>query len=213
MSRRLRPIPMKPSLLTLKGISKRQIIEHFEVLYKEYVNKVNEIVEKLPGASREEANSTYSEIRELKLEETFARNGVILHELYFLNLGGVNEHPDPLVISEITRAFGSYEYWKEDFRATAMAARGWAILAFDYRDRTLHNYLLDAHNIGVITYSVPLLILDVYEHAYFIDYSTRRKAYIDAFMENIDWRTVRKRFQGLMEAGTGSLTVAEMDME
>lgn len=72
--------------------------------------------------------------------------------------------------------------------------RGWAVLSFDYRDGRLHNYGLDAHNIGVITGSVPLLVLDVYEHAYFIDYGTRRAAYIEAFMENIDWEVVNRRF-------------------
>jgi Fe-Mn family superoxide dismutase len=190
---------MKPSLLNLNGISQRQITEHFDILYKGYVKKVNEISEKLPHASKEEANPTYSCFRELKLEETFARNGAVLHELYFLNLGGYNREPSNLLIEALARSFGSYKEWEKDFKATALSARGWAMLVFDPRDENLRNYLLDAHNIGVVIHSMPLLVLDVYEHAYFIDYGARRKPYVDAFMSNIDWDVVNQRFRSIME--------------
>ncbi len=189
---------MKPSLLQLNGISQRQITEHFDILYKGYVNKTNEITERLLGARREEADPTYSYFRELKLEETYAKDGVILHELYFLNLGDNGQPCSPL-LDAITRAFGSYGEWEEDFKATGLSARGWAILTFDPRDGALHNYLLDAHNLGVVANSIPILVLDVYEHAYFIDYGAHRKPYIDAFMLNIDWDVVNRRFHGVME--------------
>lgn len=192
---KIRPIPMKPSLLQLNGISQRQITEHFDILYKGYVNKTNEITERLLGARREEGNPTYSYFRELKLEETYAKDGVILHELYFLNLGANGQPCSPL-LDAITRTFGSYGEWEEDFKATGLSARGWAILTFDSRDGALHNYLLDAHNLGVVANSIPILVLDVYEHAYFIDYGAHRKSYIDAFMLNIDWDVVNRRFQG-----------------
>lgn len=123
VAKKLRPIPMKPDLLRLNGISERQITEHFEILYKGYVSKVNEISEKLPEADWDEANPTYSEIRELKLEETFARNGVVLHELYFLNLEA-NGRPDRSLMDAITRSFTSYKAWDSHFRATGLAARG-----------------------------------------------------------------------------------------
>lgn len=188
------PIPFKPELLTLNGISPRQIEEHFNVLYIGYVNKTNEIRKRLMTASRAEPSSTYSPYRCLKVEESYAFDGVKFHEYYFENLGGKYKRPDGLLERAIIDSFGSYQNWIEDFKALGLSMRGWAVLSFDYRDGGLHNYGLDAHNIGVITGSVPLLVLDVYEHAYFIDYGTRRAAYIEAFMENIDWEVVNRRF-------------------
>ncbi len=81
--------------------------------------------------------------------------------------------------------------------ATGMAARGWTVLAYDTRDNGLHNILLDAHNVGVISSWTPLLVLDVYEHAYYIDFGTAKKAYIDAFIKNIDWQVVNTRYQAI----------------
>lgn len=194
MNNRISPISLNPDLLRLEGISEKQIREHFEVLYKGYVNKVNEIKEKLATANRAEASSMYSEIRSLKVEETFNMDGVKFHELYFQNLGGAGGRPKGPLLQAIIDNFGSYEKWEEDFIATGLAARGWAVLSFDPRDRGLHNYLLDAHNVGVVIRTVPILILDVYEHAYFIDYGTKRRAYIEAFMRNINWEAAASRY-------------------
>lgn len=186
-----RLVPKKYNLV-LNGISERTLKEHY-ILYEGYVSKTNEIWTKLLTADRSKANATYSEYRELKLEETYALDGVKLHELYFENLGGMGGPATGLIASMITCDFGSFENWLNDFKACATSARGWTALCFDPIDLKLHNYLQDSHNQGIISRSIPLLIIDTYEHAYFIDYGTDKKGYIDAFMKNVKWDEVNKR--------------------
>lgn len=178
--------------LVLRGISQKTLEEHYK-LYNGYVNKTNEIWEKLKIADRSNANASYSEYRELKLEETYCLDGVKLHELYFENLGSNGGYPDGLIASMITLDFGSFDNWKEDFIACGISSRGWTLLCFDPIDLKLHNYLQDLHNHGVVSRAVPLLVLDTYEHAYFIDYGTDKKSYINAFMDNIKWSEVNRR--------------------
>ncbi|KXG78045.1 Superoxide dismutase [Fe] [Fervidicola ferrireducens] len=191
---KIKPIPMNPRLLLMPGFSERQIREHYEVLYKGYVNKVNEIRGFLLSANRQEANATYSDFRGLKKAETYAMDGVILHELYFENLGGPGGVPKGDLMRQIEKDFGSYKAWLEDFTATGISARGWAVLVYDRRGGRLFNYLLDAHDHGVIQNTGAILVLDVYEHAYFIDYGTRKADYIRAFMQNVDWAVAEKRW-------------------
>ena len=181
----------------LDGLSEKQLSEHHDVLYAGYVKKVNEIRSKLMNVDKTTTNATYSDLRELKVEESFALNGVKLHEGYFDNMGGKGGKATGDVGKWIESDFESYEQWEEEFRALGIAARGWVVLAFDLDDGMLHNYICDVHNQGGIWNCVPLLILDVYEHAYFIDYGTGRKSYIETFMKNIDWGFVNsliKRF-------------------
>lgn len=171
---------------SLDGLSENQLKQHHDVLYVGYVNKVNEIQGKLKSADVSEANATFSMIRELKLEETFAVNAVKLHEGYFASLGGNGQIGGPIQ-DMVSEDYGSYENWEKDFRAAGIGARGWVVLAYDMDWNIVHNYSLDAHNFGDIFNAIPLFILDVYEHAYFIDYGTNRKDYIEAFMKNANW--------------------------
>ena len=180
----------------LQGISGRQIEEHHDVLYKGYVNKLNEIEAKLADANPAEGNPTYSLIRELKKEEVFTTNAIRLHEGYFENLAPGGQKPAGPVRDLIVQDFGGYDAWEAEFRGMGMAARGWVVLAFDWNDRRLHNYLSDIHSDGVWNAS-PLLILDVYEHAYMIDHGTARKAYLEAFLQNINWDAVNRRIENL----------------
>ena len=181
-----------------KVISKEQFEAHYR-LYEGYVNNINKVDSILESnPPREDANTTFSYYRELKRGETFALNGVILHELYFENLGrGTHNEPDSRTREFIERDFGSYQNWKDDFVATAKASRGWAVLSFDQRSNKLRNISLDAHDVGNISYSAPILILDMYEHAYFYDYLEKRAEYIDCFMENINWDVIAERVEGL----------------
>ncbi|MBI5167165.1 MAG: superoxide dismutase [candidate division NC10 bacterium] len=179
----------------LRGISKRQIEEHHGTLYKGYVRKLNEIEEKLQTADPAEANATFSQIRELKMEKCFATNAMYLHEGYFANLGGDGKAKGKIA-ELITQDFGSLERWEKDFRAAGIAARGWVVLAYNWYDRRLHNYSSDYHTQGIWN-SSPLLILDVYEHAYMIDFGVARAKYLDAFFANIDWDEVNKRVEAL----------------
>lgn len=171
--------------------------EQFEVhmrLYEGYVNKINEIdCILMNNPDRENANATFSFFRECKRGETYALDGVILHELYFENIGGRVNRPTKEALSQIEMYYGRYEYWAEDFVATAKASRGWAMLCYDQRSYRLRNISLDAHDLGNIAYSAPILVLDVYEHAYFLQYADNKTEYINRFMENINWEIVSDR--------------------
>lgn len=169
----------------LPGISKKMVDQHFK-LYEGYVKKTNEIQEKLETADKKEANGVYSAYGELRRQETFAVNGMKLHEFYFSSLGG-DGVPKGELAPMIERDFGSIDAWKEEMIATGISARGWAVLAYDFKDMKLHIYGSDAHNVGAVWNCATLVVLDVYEHAYFIDYGVDRKTYIDSFFKNLNW--------------------------
>jgi Fe-Mn family superoxide dismutase len=172
----------------LPGLSAKQLAEHHDVLYAGYVKKVNEIRAALPTADRAGANATWSQLREMKLEEGFALNGVTLHERYFDNLTPNGNQEAGIIQDWIAADFGAFDKWAEEFAALGLASRGWVVLAFDLKDGRLHNYIADMHNQGGIWGAIPLLVLDVYEHAYFLDYATARKKYVETFLKNVDWR-------------------------
>ncbi|HOK48474.1 MAG TPA: superoxide dismutase, partial [Bryobacteraceae bacterium] len=166
----------------LDGISARTMTEHYK-LYQGYVNKYNEIMEKIASADRGSANQTFSDIRSLKVDLTFAIGGVKNHELYFGHLGGKGGDPPAEIKRQLEKDFGSVEAWRNDLKATGMASRGWAWLAWDRDWNYLFNYAGDAQNTFPVWNAVPILALDVYEHAYYLDYGTARASYIDAFFK------------------------------
>lgn len=197
----------------LPGMSLRSLQEHFK-LYQGYVKKTNEIQGKLVTADKTEANGIYSFYGELRREETFAVNGMKLHEVYFPGFGGdpstvsagspqaslgQGGKPSGALAEMLARDFGSSAAWQEEMVATGISSRGWAILAFDLKDNRLHVYGSDAQNVGAVWGAIPLIALDVYEHAYFMDHGTNRKAYIEAFFKALDWTYANKLFveQGL----------------
>ena len=181
--------PLDPRLLRLQGISRASVEAHYR-LYQGYVAKRNEILGTLDGVDLGGANQVYSELRALKVDLTFAVGGIKNHELYFAHLGGEGGDPDGGFRALVERDFGSVEAWRSDLRATALAARGWAWTAYDWDVRRLFNYLGDAQNTFPVWNATPLVALDVYEHAYFLDYQTDRASYVDAFFENLDWQVV-----------------------
>jgi superoxide dismutase, Fe-Mn family len=183
------PRELKPELYELDGISRAAVEAHYK-LYEGYVNKRNEILRALDGVALDKANQVYSEIRALKVELSFAIGGIKNHEIYFEHLGGGGGDPDGLIGDLIRRDFGSVADWRADLKATGMAGRGWAWTAYDWDEGRLFNYVGDAQNTFPIWNATPLVALDVYEHAYFLDYQTDRASYIDAFFDNLDWRTV-----------------------
>ena len=183
------PRQLKPALLELDGISREAVEAHFK-LYEGYVNKRNEILGKLADVDLSAANQVYSEVRALKVDLSFAIGGIKNHEIYFEHLGGNGGDPDGLARDLITRDFGSVADWRADLKATGMAGRGWAWTAYDWDEGRLFNYVGDAQNTFPIWNATPLVALDVYEHAYFIDYQTDRASYIEAFFANLDWGVV-----------------------
>jgi len=180
---------LKPSLLELDGISRESVEAHYK-LYQGYVAKRNEILGKLNGVDLASANQVYSEVRALKVELSFAVGGIKNHEVYFEHLGGNGGDPDGLIGDLIERDFGSVVDWRNDLKATGMAGRGWAWTAYDWDEGRLYNYIGDAQNTYPIWNATPLVALDVYEHAYFLDYQTDRASYIEAFFDNLDWDVV-----------------------
>lgn len=193
---------LKPQ--NLEGISNEQIEPHFEAHYKGYVTKYNEIQEKLADqnfADRSKANQNYSEYRELKVEETFNYMGVVLHELYFgmLTSGGKGEPSDALK-KKIEEDLGGLDACTNELKAAAIAFRGWAILGLDIFSGRLVVNGLDAHNVYNLTGLIPIIVIDTYEHAYYVDYKNKRPPYVDAVLKNINWDVVNERFEKAMKA-------------
>lgn len=188
----------KLAFTELNGISSETIKNHYEKLYKGYVKKWQEINVKLDLADRTSANATFSDLRELKVEESFAANAVILHEAYFDILGGDGKH-EGKILEGIMKSFGTFEKWIEDFKALGLCSRGWVVLGYDFNDGELRNYLLDAHNLYGIWGVAPILVMDVYEHAYFIDFGADRKMYIETFFRNLNWKAINKKFEYIIK--------------
>jgi Fe-Mn family superoxide dismutase len=185
----IKPRELKTSLLELDGISRASVEAHYK-LYQGYVAKRNEILGKLAGVDLGAANQVYSEVRALKVDLSFAIGGIKNHEIYFEHLGGGGGNPSGAIARLIERDFGSADAWRADLKATGMAGRGWAWTAYDWDEGRLFNYVGDAQNTFPIWNAAPLVALDVYEHAYFLDFQTDRASYIDTFFDNLDWGVV-----------------------
>jgi Fe-Mn family superoxide dismutase len=185
----IRPRDLKPALHELDGISRATIDAHYR-LYQGYVAKRNEILGRLADVDLSTANQVYSDLRALKVDLTFAIGGIKNHEIYFEHLGGEGGAPTGAIAGLVERDFGSVDAWREDLKATGMAGRGWAWTAYDWDEGRLFNYVGDAQNTFPVWNATALVALDVYEHAYFLDYQTDRGAYIDAFFRNLDWAAV-----------------------
>lgn len=199
MAHEVQPLPFDPE--ELQGISKRTTEIHHGKLYAGYVNKRNEVEQKMKETDLSAANQIYSQWRGLKDGETFAANGMVLHEIFFDILGGDGVVEDTGIQQAIIEDFGSWERFIEEFEATAMSARGWAVLAYDPSDKRLHIYQADAQNQGAVWGAVPVLPLDVYEHAYMIDFGSDRKTYVHALFENVDWQKVDRRYNKAIGRG------------
>jgi superoxide dismutase, Fe-Mn family len=179
----------------VKGITLKQLEEHYK-LYTGYINKLNEIWNMpVDAKSYGEGNPTYSNMRSLKLGETYALDGVKLHELYFQIMTAGYKAPQGEIANLIIRDFKSLENFYDYLKKVGTSVRGWAVLVIDPIDNKLHIIGSDAHDTGAVWCSYPLLVLDVYEHAYFLDFGTDRKKYIDVFLNNINWGEVNTRLK------------------
>lgn len=187
----------------LDGISARTMTEHYK-LYQGYVNKYNEIMGKLDAADRGAANQIFSDVRALKVDLTFAIGGVKNHELYFGHLGGKGGEPPAEIKKQLERDFGSVEKWMADLKATGIASRGWAWTAYDRDWGYLFNYAGDAQNTFPVWNAVPVVGLDVYEHAYYIDFGVARASYIDAFFKNLNWDAIGQNWERAKSTSKGT---------
>ncbi|MCK9351425.1 MAG: superoxide dismutase [Candidatus Paceibacterota bacterium] len=178
-------------LLGLAGFSDALLKNHF-TLYGGYVANVNKLAEK--SETIEVGSPEYSE---LKRRFAWEWNGMHLHELYFENLSVENQPfpEDGELYKKIAERFGSYENWEKDFRATgAMRGIGWVILAYHKEEGRLFNIWVNEHDVGLLSGTAPLLVMDVFEHAFMLDYGLRRADYVEAFWQAIDWKKVEERF-------------------
>ncbi len=179
----------------IEGLTEKQITQHLG-LYGGYVNKLNEIEQKLATVERA-GNYSYSEYSELKRREAVAFNGTFLHEMYFENLTPVKLDSSFKVGSAINAAFGSYANWDKDVRAAASSTPGWVVMTYSKVDKKLHDYIMYEHHIGLPVHQVPILALDCWEHAYMIDYGTNKAEYLRVFLKNVDWKVVEDRLKAI----------------
>lgn len=176
---------------------------HYNKHHKGYVVALNTIEKELETADRSAANGNYSRIGELKRRLTWNHSGALLHDIYWSNLGGDGDSSKgPDILAAIKKDFGSFEKWKEDFKATALSAKlsGWGLLVFDrlYSGRLL-NVLVDEHQYGAIWGGIPLIACDVFEHAYYHKDGPGRATYIDNFLANLHWGRINERYKKLVK--------------
>jgi Fe-Mn family superoxide dismutase len=176
----------------MTGLSASQIEQHLK-LYKGYVAKSNEIYNKLKEVDLASANATYSPLRELLVEESYAVNGAVYHEFYFGNLGGKGGEPTGDLKAALEERWGSVPKFMDMLKAAGKSMRGWVVVGYNTRGGHLSAFGLDTHNMFAPANLVPIMVLDVYEHAYMVDYGIDRAKYLDAFTANLDWDVVAKR--------------------
>ena len=180
-------------LLGMEGFSETLLKNHF-TLYQGYVTITNKLMETFDQMLKDGKVGT-PEYAELKRRFGWEFNGMRLHEYYFENLGGKDALDKAGKLSKkIVEDFGSYDAWEKDFKATgAMRGIGWTVLYQDSLSGKLFNVWINEHDVGHPAGCTPLLILDVFEHAFMIDYGLKRADYISAFFKNIHWKAVEAR--------------------
>ncbi|HDK7160529.1 TPA: superoxide dismutase [Clostridium botulinum] len=186
-------VAKKYSFDNVKGISLKQLTEHYK-LYDGYVNMINKIWS-IPNNSKDfkDSNATFSKLRCIKLGESYALDGVKLHELYFQNMTSGHIPINGPILDKILEDFNSVENFTELFKETGKSMRGWVVLGIDPLDKKLHIFGSDSHDNGAIWLAYPLLVMDVYEHAYFMDFGTDKGKYMDAFLQNVNWNLINNR--------------------
>lgn len=189
-------IPAKVYTTERVGISKATHDNHL-TLWKGYANKTNEIRKALAEADVDpaKANQIYSQMRALKVNYAFAYSGFINHNVYFDTIGGAGGPATGKVAELIDQSYGSFDQWAADWKCTGMAGRGWAYLGYDHDEGKVHTYIGDAQDTFPTWNHTLLLAMDVYEHAYYLDFQTARMKYIEAYMQVIDWDAVNARLK------------------
>jgi Fe-Mn family superoxide dismutase len=185
---------------TINGMTPRQIESHYENNYGGAVLRLNAIADEL--AALDPQTTPAHVINRLKQEEMAALNSTLLHELYFASLGGDGRAVPEVMASAIARDFGSVDRWRHEFIALANAlavSAGWALLTWVPRDGRLINQSVSDASPGVAG-GIPILALDMYEHAYHLDFGANPSAYVATFMRNIDWSAVQGRYEDAIEA-------------
>jgi Fe-Mn family superoxide dismutase len=189
----IKALPFDPA--KLQGLSEKLIVSHHQNNYAGAVRRLNQIQQQI-GSLPKDAQPY--QMGSLKREEVIATNSMILHEFYFGNLGGDGK-PGGAVGKMINSHYGSLANWEQDFRLTGMSlggGSGWMILNYNPRDNVVHNYWAADHS-NSLAWGVPLLVMDMYEHAYAMDYGANATGYINAFFQNLNWEEVNRRAEAV----------------
>jgi Fe-Mn family superoxide dismutase len=184
----------------IKGfLSKDQLSIHHAAHYGGAVKSLAQIETELETADRSKASANYSAVRELKREQVHAMNSVVMHEMYFDGIAPAPVDPTEAAQDAIRKRFGSIDKWVDDFKAAAVSARGWAILAWQPVNGKLYNIVTDMHDIGPMVFGVPLVLIDCYEHAFYVDYRNKKGDYVSAYPKHIDWGEVERRVKSVVK--------------
>lgn len=180
-------------LVGMEGFSETLLKNHF-TLYQGYVTNTNKVSDAL-GAMLAEGKTATPEYAELKRRFGWEWNGMRLHELYFGNMGGKGAlDPASRLGKAVAKEFGGADKWEADFRAAgAMRGIGWVVLYQDKEGGRLFNQWVNEHDVGNPSGAIPVLVMDVFEHAFMVDYGLKRADYIAAFMKNVDWKAAEAR--------------------
>ncbi len=210
MAYEIQPLACDPT--TLSGLSEKLIVSHYKNNYSGAVKRLNGIRTQLAQLDWSETPTFV--LNGLKREELIAANSALLHELYFDSLGGNGVlRPGGLSVG-FGRDFGAFERWQDEFRALAKAmggGSGWALCSWSSRENRLINHWAADHT-HLLGAATPLLALDMYEHAYHLDYGANASAYVDAFMDNIDWEKISARYIAAVERDTTPWAIANTDV-
>lgn len=193
-----KPLPFDPA--RLKGLSEKLIRSHHENNYGGAVKALNAVEQRLAAMLADKALPAYI-YGDLKREELVRTGSVVLHEIYFGNLGGDGQAAGD-VLTAIRQTWGSYEQWEAEFKRTANAlggGSGWVLFALNFHTGELHNYWAWDHMHNA-PFSRPLLALDMYEHSYHLDYGAAAARYVDAFLQNVNWEEVNRRHNAAVKA-------------
>lgn len=191
------PKKLKYKASSLKGLSEKLMSSHWENNYGGSVKALNEVRKRLSEMSSAKDVPPYV-YNDLKREHLMRTGSVINHEIYFENLGG-NGKPSGTIQKLISSSFGSFDKWETEFRKIASGLAGgpgWVILGYNKHLNMLENYWSYDHMHGPLM-TVPVLVMDMYEHSYHIDFGSAAAKYIDAFFKNIDWEVLNKRIEAV----------------
>jgi Fe-Mn family superoxide dismutase len=196
----IKPLPFDPA--KLKGISEKLIRSHHENNYSGAVRALNAVEQRLDAMMKDKELPAYV-YGDLKREELVRTGSLALHEIYFANLGGDGKAVGD-VLEAIKKSFGGYEQWEAEFKRTGNSlggGSGWVIFALNFHTGELHNYWAWDH-MHNSPFSRPLLAMDMYEHAYHMDYGAAAAKYVDAFMQNVNWEDINRRYVNAQKASS-----------
>lgn len=178
-------------------LSDANVDNHFK-LYKGYIDSFNQASAELDGADKSSVNSNRHMYRSVKMDETYNMNGAYLHELFFANMADANSQigMDSLSYMRLNRDFGSFDEWQKDFMACALSSRcGWVVTYLNTYTQSYMNTFIDLHSENVPVGMYPVIVVDMWQHAYYKDYLKDAKTYLTAMMKQLRWSVIEKRFE------------------